>query len=372
MVSWLRPRRSAITFDVGAAGIRVCQFQRRGGRLTPCDTLTVGGAPLSGDDPPAALSLDPAQLQRLIGRGSFRGRAVALVLSPPEVQFFPLRLPPAALAQPPERVNQALQYEVAQQSRQSADALEVRHWCLPGGRGQTANVMAVALPTESVRRWCLEFARHGLRLRRVDVSPCALLRLARQAWTPAAHDVWGVLDLGLRRSVLTAAVGAVPTYVRTLSLGTHDWTKRLAQAFEVGYAVAEQLKREHGWQAAERGIGRTPRTGNLLQAADVAAAVASVLREPLQVMCAEISRCFAYVLQSYPEAAVQRLYLAGGGAALRGLPALLAAELNMPVLPLTHTTEAEAAAWEQPLSGARIEPQAASAAGGAMLELEES
>ncbi len=414
MVSWLRPRRSAITFDLGAAGIRACQFLQRGREPRLCDVLQLDLMPAEAADPPAAPTFEPALLRRLVGQGRFVGNDVTLVLSPPEVQFYPLRLPEQALTQAPERLEQALKWEVAQESRTEAEDLEVRHWPLPRGRGQPANVMAVVMPSQTARQWCEQLQRQHLTVRRIDVSPCALVRLSRCLWTPAENDLWGVLDLGLRHSTLTVVIGTVPTYVRSLSVCAHQWTRQLAAAFEVAYPLAEHIKREHGVQPTEVRDGNLapaddrrstpagtttvaagPRTGrptgwkpvpHTTVAAgprtgrptgwkpvphtgkmpvphtnvaagptnDLGSALSSVLRDTLHTLAQEVGRCFSYVLQSFPEHNAKRLLLAGGGAELGGLSKVLEAELDIPVAPLDAEWErGNVGTWERGNVGTR-------------------
>jgi len=372
VVSWVRPRHSAITFDVGAGGLRAYQFQRQGAHLRPGESLHIERAVPGDDAQPAAPVLDPAQLERLIGRGNFHGREVALVLSPPEVLFFPLRVPAQALDQPPERVEQALKWEVAQESRKSGDELEVRFWTLPAGRGSPANVMAVVMPATTALEWCRLLQRHGLTLRRIDVSPCALVRLAQCVWTPEQNDLWGVLDIGLRRSNFTVVAGTTPAYVRVLSLSAHEWTRQLATALQVTYPVAEQLKRQHGLERTERGVRAQFPAHTLLNAPDLPSAFASVLHESLQTLTTEVLRCFSYVLQGLPSLSVKRLFLAGGGAALRGLPAILETELGMPVTLLSTASPNAAPPWAHPLDHLHFDAHAAAVVGGAMLDLEAS
>jgi hypothetical protein len=373
MVSWLCARRSAITFDVGAAGLRAYQLRRRGRDVALCDTLEFERPPGHGAEPPAAPVVDPDPLARLIEQGRFVGPEVALVLSPPEVQFLPIRLPAQALAQPPERIEQALKWEVAQESRDSSAGLEVRHWPLPVASRQSAaadNVMAVVAPGELVRQWCDVLDRQGLTLRRIDVSPCALVRLACCAWTPAADDLWGVLDLGLRHSTLTVVIGRVPTYIRTLSGSAHQWTQTLAEAFEVPYDTAERLKREQSVEPTDRGVRVAAESGNLLQAADLRGAFSGVLRESLRALAHEVGRCFSYVMHGFPDTSIKRMFLAGGGAGLSGLATVLEAELGLPVSALATRRQTASAAWEHPLRGITLLPQAATALGGAILDLE--
>jgi len=101
MLALLSARQSGVTFDLGAAGIRALQLRQRGAVPQQCDALQIDCPPADDAETPPAPTVEPAQLARMIGQGQFRGRDVTLVLSSPEVQFYPLRLPDAALAQPP-------------------------------------------------------------------------------------------------------------------------------------------------------------------------------------------------------------------------------------------------------------------------------
>jgi Tfp pilus assembly PilM family ATPase len=361
-------RRSAITFDVGAAGLRACQLRRRGAEVALCDALEFERPQVEGAEQPAAPVVDAAQLSRSVGQGHFTGQDVALVLSSPEIQFLPMRLPEQALAQAPERIEQALKWEVVQESRQPAENLEVRHWKLPAGPGQQPNVMAAVASGALVLQWCEALQQQGLTLRRIEVAPCALARLAACMWRPAEGDLWGVLDLGLRHSTLTVIIGGVPTYIRALSVAAHHWTKKLAEAFEIPYATAEHLKREQSLQPTDRGLRATADKANLLQAADMSDAFSGVLRESLRTLAQEVGRCFSYVMHGFPETSVKRMFLAGGGAGLSGLPALLEAELGIPVSPL-QTSGTELGGTSGAQSG-RHQPQAAAVLGAAMLDLE--
>jgi type IV pilus assembly protein PilM len=379
----LRPRRSAITLDVGAAGVRACQLRgcADGAGCTARleDALHIERMPRTDDlltaESPAGPAPDGRLLRRLIGQACFAGRDINLVLSPPDVEFVPIRLPEPMLTQPPERAEAALKWEVAREMRIAAEELEVRSWRLPPSRGQPANVMAVALRTALARQWCDAFAAQGLCLKRLDVSPCALVRAARQFWPPGTDELWGVLDLGLRHATLTLVAGEAPVYVRSLAVTAHDWTCRIAEAFEVNYTAAEQMKRTHGVRG-EAVVAAAPGSPPGAGGGELAAVFAGVLREGLRNLATEISRCFGYVMQSYAEHSVRRLVLTGGGAALRGLPSVLETELDIPVALLTDSP-ADGGGVGGPLArpagaAARLCPDVrdAVAFGGALLDLD--
>jgi type IV pilus assembly protein PilM len=380
--SGFHSRSSAITFDVGAAGIRAHQVAARGSQLARRDSLRLELLPVQLQEDQGPPAPDYSRLSRLVGQGSFVGSEIGLVLSAPEVRFCALRMPKNAMNQPEHRVRQALAWEVAREMRADAKGLEVRYWHLPPGHHQGLNVMAVALPIEQALAWHELFARDRLRLRRIDVSPCALVHLASRMWTPDEHELWGVLDLGFRRTTLTVVLGSVPAYIRTLSVSSNLWTRRVAEGFEVAQAGAERIKRMHGIQPGERGPQSLQAEQPTPGARDTSSVVFGLLRELLDDLTRQINRCFSYVLQNFSEVTASRLLLAGGGANLRGLAEYLELQLDVSVTPLVSpaatsegTSPAEGApespAWERPLPDTVVRPESAAAVGGALLDLEQ-
>lgn len=359
----LGTRRSAITFDAGRAGIRACQV--RGGRgVSTCETLCVG-LPMVGAIDETETG---ARLARMVGQADFEGRDVSLVLSPPTTRFFTLKVPDKALTQDERQVQQALQFEVARELRSDPGALETRFWRLPEGNRAGFNVMAVALETQRTLAWLSPLQAAGLMLRRIDVSPCALTRLALQMRAAEPDALWGVLDLGCGEANLTVVLGDTPVYVRTLTVSSRDWTARLARSLDVAPAAAETIKRRYGVSLEERGVRETGPSVAQLSDEELAQVVFGVLRDPLEHLVADIGRCMAYILENYTGLRVSHMVLAGGASRLRGLREFLELQLSVPVDMLATSNEA-GAAWARPLPG-EITPEAAIAIGGALLDWE--
>lgn len=360
MLTLTRTTRSAIVFDVGAAGARACQLRGSVARPRLADAFEVELPAPDENAAPRGARLDAAQLGLFVEQARFTGRAVALVVSPPDVRFHPLHLPEAALQQPDERIIQALRWEVAQDSRMAAEQLEVRFWRLPPARGQHANVLAVSLSAELALQWCDALAAEELELCRIETVPGALVRAALAGLQPGPQDLWAVLDLGLRHTTLTVVVGAVPVYVRCLGGNADQWTRQVVEVCQVGRNVAERLMREHGIRAADRSTRRAATGRGAIWASDIGGVLSSVLRPPLLALTQEIGRCLSYVMQSYTDAGTPRLLLAGGGANLLGLDELLRHELGIEVL-------CYAEACGTPVG---LNSRTAAAYGGALLDLE--
>ncbi len=324
----LRPRQSTIACDLGAHSLRAVQLRMHARTPRVCDALETEIPPGSPSGP------RPELISGIVEQAAFVGRDITLVLSPPEVTFFPTRLPDAALAQSPERLESALKWEAAQQSRASADELELRYWMLPRGAGPCPNVMAAVLPRGLAVGWCDALASAGLVLKRIEASPCANVRLALALRAMEPGALWGVLDLGTRHTTLTVAIGETPVYIRALSIVTREWVRLVAEAFELPEATAEELL-----STEQAGANAHPAPGAaggaaVLEATQIDGAVATVLNGSIGFLAREIERCLGYVLQSYPEATASHLFVTGRGVRVSGLCAALSRALECPVEPL--------------------------------------
>lgn len=315
------PRRSAVVFDVGAAGVRAVQASSVGGQHRLRDALCLR-RPLVGEDGKTPTPAEVAGLAaRMIGQGRFIGREVGLVLAPPDVHFHALRVADSLLNQPSAAVCEALAWEVAKELRAEATELEVRYWPLPPNHRQGLNVMSVSMARAQARGWVQHFADAGLGLRRIDVAPCTLLEFAQNAGQAPSQGLWVIIDLGLAKTHITVLIDQTPVYIRSIETRGDAWTREIAQSFDLEYAEAEALKRRHGLLSASGDD-------------DLRNALRRALNEPIEALIHETTLCCRYIGQSYVGRPVERVLLAGGGAHLPGLAERIQTVLDVPVAAL--------------------------------------
>jgi Tfp pilus assembly PilM family ATPase len=364
----ITPRYSAIVFDLGATGWRACQLRRRGATVETFENLRLDLPPESiprGEAPdPSASVEDPAarlaaRAARLMEQARFRGRDVGLVLSPRDVQFHALAVPPGLLSQSPQRVQEALRFELSHIARSDPAKLEIRYWSLPDAAAARHNVMAVTMDRSLAQAWVRRMEEQGLHLRRLDVAPLAQARLGSHLFPSSESDLWGVLDAGYHQATLTILVGSTPTYIRSMPTSLCTWTARLAQALDIAPTLAEQLHYHHGISAGAVAPVE-PIQGQLEDQADLGPLFFSLLREQLTQLADEIVRCLSYVLQAHPETNATRVLLAGSGGALPGLAEFLELHVGLPVAVLRAPDAPR-------LPGG---PDLSAALGGALLDLE--
>jgi len=361
----IRTRRSAIACDCGAAAVRAVQLARRGGAVSlhDCLNLPIDGGPSSASVAEAAVA---DNVIRALNQGAFHGRDVSLVLSPPDVRFTSLKVSESVLSQPPDRLHAALAFEMAREVRAEPAELEVRHWRLPPGHQQDLNVMAVSVLAARAGGWFHSLRKQRVSLSRIDVAPCAALRLASRFWSPAPRDLWGILDLGRFHTTLTMVLGGTPTYIRSLAVSCDNWTRTLMDAFDVPAEEAERIKRHSGIEMDGSGDSSSESAEDPSESA--APVVFRLLRGSIDTLVRDIDLCFSYVAKSYSDGNISRLLLVGGGAEMRGLPDYLALHLSMPVDRLCTT--GSSAAWERPLAIAPFGCDSAIALGAALADVE--
>ncbi|MFO0840304.1 MAG: pilus assembly protein PilM [Phycisphaerae bacterium] len=355
--------RSAIAFDVGAGGLRACQLRRRGTRIGLIDALRGDWTTPVAQPSESGPVFDAARVARAVGQGRFSGHDVSLLLSPPAVSFFPLQLPRQVLAQPPERLETAIRWEVSRGVREPAESLEIRHWLLPSASAQTPNIMAVATSVAVARDCHSRLSSAGARLRRIDVTPCALARVLALREQPA-DELCAVLDLGARHTTLTMLISNVPIYVRELPLCGPAWTRAIAGALDISEEMAESVKRRVGIQPSEHAA----RAGGVMDLSDreLPRVIFNLLRESLDALSREIIDCFSYAYRGAPQLASSHLFLAGGGAKLVGLADYLQTVGGMPVSLLSSQSEE----FVSVCHGLTFDPESAAALGGALLDVE--
>lgn len=328
---------SRIAIDAGPVSVALCQLRRFAGSLSVYRHALLED-PLRSDDHPSFAERPPTvRARRLIEQGEFHGIEAAIALKPPDVSFFPARVPETLADAPRSQWLTMLRFEAARQAQCAPDSLEVDFWPLPPGNRMGDNVLIVSVARAAVDRWVEFCAAAGLQLARVDVAPCAFLRLVvRQAnFEPQStlSTMWGILDMGSAHCTLTIGLGNAAVYVRALTTTGDSYTQAVQHALGLDRVTAEMLKRRYSPRTVSVGpdgvvtASRPHRWVDDVE--ELSQVLEPVLRTRTRALAGEVERAFGYVLEGYPNATPGTLYLAGGGARLAGLDDALREALEL-------------------------------------------
>ncbi|CQR71247.1 Cell division protein FtsA [Sporomusa ovata DSM 2662] len=192
----------------------------------------------------------------------------------------------------------------------------------PGNNELEIKVLLVAAPHELVNTLVNVIKQADCRLIAVDIEPLAIYRLLSNAENAM------IIDIGSHISHIMLFQGASPVVSRFIPIGGLSFTEVIMRTLELDYAEAERLKK------CQTGQNPNFEGEQLFMYQQIDLLVDELARE--------VRRTVEYYQVQNREAAVDKLYLTGGGAKLTNLPQHIAAKLGgVPVLlhnPLTAVT----------------------------------
>jgi len=346
MVMTLRrtSKRTRLGIDMGGGGLRIVRLERGGGGFVIAAAAQVE-APPSSDDTAAQYRTRAQFLRGLVSGLSRKGESCMVGLSPPDIEFFSLDLPAAAIRTGGPELANVVRWEVERLMTTKPDHLETRHWTLPATSAPAPSVIAVGTGREAATEAAAICRLAGVHCQGVDTSATALSRFGCLLRNWPSDVIWGLLDLGQRHVRLVLCLRDVPVLIRTVGTGGAELTKRIAESLQISAKAAELHKREHGI-ATSHPIGR--RQSDEADGSELGGLIASAVRPDLNSLVSEIKRSYSYILSCYPGKQAGDLVLVGGGADLRNLPDFLTNGLGISVQTASAYAGNNASRMEKP------------------------
>ena len=336
-----RSTRGWIGIDIGSRAIKVAQVERAQGEMRIVESLVLEDDARSVLDEQNRLAdWAPLALEALLRSATHAsGKAAACAISVSATESRTLEIPLASEAEMHEMIAQEL--EVVEDGESSLPGREFDYWVIddPGrsDSSELALVGAISMPSalaESVGRSVL---RCGLRCEVLDAAPWSLSRAIGLTASPSEQPS-AVLDWGASTAMLTVVRHGQPVFTRSL----RDCPfRRVSQAIQNGLGATpdECCELLNNYGVAVGG----PDDG------DVERVVSELISDAIQALVEEVNKTLSYLKGQRGAIAPEKLWLAGGGATVRNLDALLSARLGLAT-----------ASWEMPRAdeAARAAPTA--------------
>ena len=314
-------RVGPIGLDVGSRHVHAVQLARDAdGVWSLC---AAAAFPRSTDD--AGKALGPAEANRIadvLFRQNFSGHELVLAVPDEKLLTANLELPPRTGDIPLDEIART---EFARSLKVESEALEFGYWDLPAPAraAKATHVMAVGCRHADCEPTIDAFESVGFDLRAIEVEACALTRACFAISAPP-NEITAIADIGWRAVRLFVVHQGVVSYQRSLAgYGMERLHAALADQFDVRGStdVIDQVLRR-----------LTLKTVPGQRASDLAVAnpeARRVLQSHFDSVAAEVITSLSYTSHQYPDAAVSRLVVCGGGASLGGLAEYLNAQLKM-------------------------------------------
>ncbi len=181
----------------------------------------------------------------------------------------------------------------------------------PENKDKKMLVLLAAVKKEMVDERLKLFKEAGLELSSVTINSIAIANAFRRLGPSvnASGKAKAVLDIGGSASCLMIFKDSSPRFARDIFVGSHELTKKIANALGVNEAQAEALKLAPGEKLAQ-----------VLEACDM----------PINTLITEIRLSMDYYMTE-KNVQVDELFLSGGGSLLKGMSDVFAKNLGLPV-----------------------------------------
>lgn len=210
--------------------------------------------------------------------------------------------------------------------------------------GQMEVVIAAA-PTEAVARIIEVLQLAGLEPVVIDLKSFAVLRalrgnllgehLTKSTLTDTnyteAGEVALVLEIGASSSVISLVRGDRVLMARNIGVSADDFTTALQKAFDLDFSAAEEIKVGYATATTPTEDEEDLLNFDLSREQYSSARVFEVIRPVLGDLITEIRRSLEFYRVQSGDVVIDRTFLAGGGAKMRGLAAAISDALGFRV-----------------------------------------
>ena len=194
-------------------------------------------------------------------------------------------------------------------------------WARLDSDGPEKEVALVAIKRDSLTEINATVAEAGIGTREVDAAPMALYNAFRYNYPNEDSPVL-LMDVGAKATNLVYIEGT-RLFTRSIAVGSASVTTAIAKEYNISFAEAESQKLTNGLVSLGGG-----HTGQLDEAT---AQLATVIRNSLNRLPAEVARTNSYYRSQQEGNMPTKVFLAGGGANLSYLPEFLEEKLRIPI-----------------------------------------
>jgi len=314
-----------IGIDLGTGAVKLAQVEQVAGQYRLACARVVRRSP-AGDGNGSTETAAPwwaDVLRREPLRRGFAGRNAACVLSASETDLRAMNLPEGSDAERRAMIANELETVFAgSPGRRAFDFWDTRG---PAATGESSleNVHAVSVAEDEVVSVFASLTRSGLLCDVIDALPLVLARAIGLVSAPQPGVPVAAFDWGSTSATFSIVCDGLPVFTRQLrDCGYASLPTSVAEALGLSVDDAEQLLATHGLCDPVR------TDGPLREAQEV---LTDVTAQALAKVVSRLDKTLAYPELHRSRLLPERIWLFGGGATVRNLPAILSARLGLPV-----------------------------------------
>ena len=341
---FFNPRTVAVGLEIGTSSLKVVEL--KGG--TPPQLTGLAMRPM----PPGLVQddqiVDPAglatELEALFKEAGIGRRFVVTAVSNRLAITRNIQMPKMSLRE----LEKAIPWEAERYIPFPIDEVTLDHYVLDNpadvAEGDEIEVVIAAARLDLVTQLTEGLRKAGLEPTVIDIKPFSLLRALKGSLQgenfnrttifdknyTEVGEIGVVLEIAASSSTVTLVRGERVVMNRNLGVAGDDFTSALQRAFGLDFDAAEEIKLAHGsalTPSPEEDALSTDGTVGRFSAGRVHEALRPVLND----LTTEIRRSLEFFRVQSGDASISQMFLAGGGAKLRGLPEAISRSLGFAV-----------------------------------------
>ncbi len=190
---------------------------------------------------------------------------------------------------------------------------------------QTRVALVALAKKQDVENYLDLLQKCGLQVEALEIGPVAIRRLITSMSSESEPEKVLAINFGTQKSFLTVLWNGDILLDRPLNFGLESILQALAQALDIDQKIA--LKMIHDF-----GLSQTPTAGiAVADDEDIKRVIHDVLTPTFAQLAAEVREVLLYIASETRGGAVERIYLLGSVARLRGLEQVIDQLISIPV-----------------------------------------
>ncbi len=322
--------RTCLGIDIGTASVKIVEISKIGERINlenygemlasafyekPFRTFQKSTLLLSSQDVAKAI-------RAIIDEAKMKGAQTIFSIPDFSTFFTTFELPPMSQ----EELAQAVEYEAHQHVPLPLSDITL-DWQVISGKlsndgqkGRPIKILLVAVPNEVINQYQQIASLASLELKAIEAEVFSLTRaIAIYEQKPIV-----LIDVGAQTTTISVVENGTIKLSHSFDMGGNEFSQRLAQALQIDYNKAEELKIQQG---LEHSIGVASEESVLAQGVTPR----SVLAPLIDLIVSEIEK-ISKSFKNSEKKDIYKIFIAGGSARLPGLAEYIGSQIKEQVL----------------------------------------
>lgn len=324
-----------IGLDIGSSTIKAVKLKKLkdGYELIGAEIINVSSESAEELDPVVKHTLFVNVIKKIMKQKNISGNKVVTAIPSDSAIIRYIKVPFA----PEEDLKNSIPYDAEQYIPLGMDQVVFDYKVLneiEEDNQKKLEVLLVAVKNETMGQHLAMLKDAGVEPVVIDVDSFSLcnaysLNLNDDSDTGVKADTVAIINMGAKYTTITICEKDVPHLTRDVNIGGNNFTKDIQREFNLGFAQAEEMKKQHAVIVVESEallLNSMPTSDD-----DKSSRIFEAITPALNKLLNDVRRAFDYYESTVKRKPVQKILLSGGTSKIKNIDRFLSERLGMPV-----------------------------------------